>query len=138
MTRQEMFDRAVTGILKQGRFSADSHGSCYYRFDPEAPPPELSQYDPSINYAAAPVRCAVGHLIPDDEYDIRMEGKLAWSTQIAEAIGGPADDGDLNFLCALQAIHDNCARDDKTMDDFKVGAREFALEHNLSIEVLDQ
>jgi hypothetical protein len=133
--RQDAFDRAVTGIIKQGRFAVRD-GSCCYRFDPDAKAARpLADYPPEVCYATAPCRCAVGQLIPDDKYDITMEGKLAYAASIVDALGNP-DEEDLRFLQALQEIHDACARDDESLDAFISDARVFARQYGLNTAVL--
>ena len=85
MILQEMFDKAVTGIKKQGRLSQGPKnpfdgkpGNCYYRH-PDNPA----------------VRCAVGHLIPDELYDRQaMEGRsvncdAVLGTSMRAALGIP-------------------------------------------------
>jgi len=98
---QSLFDRAVTGVKQQGRLSF--HGAtCCYRHPA----------DPAV-------RCAVGHLIPDDVYSPTMEGKIAsqliHSMGFGEQIIGPAftqlDEEQRaqvsRMLAHLQDAHDN-------------------------------
>jgi hypothetical protein len=132
--RQDAFDRAVTGIIKQGRFAVRD-GSCCYRFDPTAIASPRSSYPPQVHYATAPCRCAVGHLIPDDKYSIRMEGKLPYAESIRSAVGNPIG-SDVAFLEALQWVHDKCARNGDTMDTFIANARAFAESYGLNTNVL--
>lgn len=56
-TLQEVFDFVVTKLMEQGVQSIDGT-SCKYRKD---------------GTASCPIRCAVGHLIPDEKYDISIE-----------------------------------------------------------------
>ena len=61
MTPQEVFDTVVAALVKQGRKSLAENGDpsiskdCRYRGDDG-------------------LKCAIGHLIPDDEYAEWMEG----------------------------------------------------------------
>jgi len=54
MTPQEIFDKAVDGMLKQGVQSMNECGSCVYR-------------------SSDGLKCAVGHVIPDELYDPGMD-----------------------------------------------------------------
>lgn len=123
MTLQEMFDKAVTGIKKQGRLSQGpmnpligKPGSCYYRH------PD----DPAV-------RCAVGHLIPDELYDRRaMEGRSVNSDAVLgpsmrAALGiSPREDlynvPAVSMLAQLQTTHDNAL----TVEEFLTGTAEVA------------
>lgn len=54
MTNQELFDKVVRAIVKQGRGSINSEGLCVYR-GPDG------------------LKCAVGHIIPDELYSPLIE-----------------------------------------------------------------
>jgi len=56
MTRQEMLDIAVAGVIGQGWLSMDTNGFCAYRGDDGR-------------------RCAIGWLIPDQVYRPGLEGE---------------------------------------------------------------
>lgn len=57
LTKQQIYDKALFGIRKQGKPSVDDLGNCKYRAlpDPQSPGPMLA--------------CAAGQLIPDNVYD---------------------------------------------------------------------
>ncbi len=83
MNRQEAFNKVYLG-LKGQNFKRSHDGSyCKYR-GPHG------------------LKCAVGHLIPDDKYSEHMES--ASMGFILEAIGIPADD--YTFYDSLQSCHD--------------------------------
>lgn len=123
MTLQEMFDKAVTGIKKQGRLSQGpmnplngKPGHCYYRH-PDNPA----------------VRCAVGHLIPDELYDGReMEGRIVTCDAVLgtsmRAVLGILPHEDLysvpavSMLARLQTAHDEA----HTVEEFLTRAVEVA------------
>lgn len=101
MSMQDLFDRAITGVKQQGCLSlcpdngggADTDG-CYYRY-PDNPN----------------VRCAVGHLIPDNLYRPDMEGVgvgalLEENPHIAAAIGVTFPSDSVDLLADLQCAHD--------------------------------
>lgn len=122
--RQKLFDTAVRGIVAQGG-PALNVNYCVYRA-------------PNGN------KCAIGHSIPDADYVRLMEyntpnlnGDLG-AKLIAKAIGCENDD-DARFARELQRkTHDNAAHmDGDFMPIFLRLAREFAVVHNLSTEVLD-
>ena len=129
MTLQEMFDKAVTGIKKQGRLSQGPKnpingkpGHCYYRH------PE----DPAV-------RCAVGHLIPDELYDSQeMEGRSVNSdnvlgTSMRALLGIPPREDLYNvpavsMLEKLQTAHDNALTVEEFLTDAAEVARQFMLD----------
>lgn len=93
-TAQELFDRAVNGVMAQGRRSTDN-GLCRYRGNDGA-------------------RCAVGHVVDDDEIATRME-RCSLSGLVSRHKGRELDfelPPDLieheDLLCDLQVAHDRC------------------------------
>jgi hypothetical protein len=92
--RQEAFNKALFGVRAQGGPSmreqpGDGYPQCAYR-GPDG------------------CKCGVGHLIPDEKYEDRFEGKPAWEGAIMEAVGLHSTD-DPAFLQALQKAHDEAA-----------------------------
>lgn len=88
MTNQEVFDKVVTGVLKQGRKSVHSPGgTCKYRGTDGA-------------------KCAAGFLIKDECYIAPMENNLAVVLQERwpEAVEYTAEQA--NLVRALQVAHD--------------------------------
>ena len=82
MTVQAVFDRAVAGLAAQ-KFQPSVNGSgCSYRGEGGR-------------------KCAVGHLIDDDEYLPSMEGKSAM-----DLLGGPSSNPVHSFVAQLQRAHD--------------------------------
>lgn len=65
---QDVFDFIVFKLVQQGR-RADNRGQCQYRA------PLNDEQLNTLPYSAYPLRCAVGHLIPDPEYNSAMEGR---------------------------------------------------------------
>ena len=128
MTLQEMFDKSVTGIKTQGRLSQGpvnpgngKPGACYYRH------PD----DPTV-------RCAVGHLIPDELYDRKMEGRNVSSgavlgTAMRERLGIPRSHAGhpspaVSMLSQLQTAHD----DSHTVEEFLTRATDVARAYRLN------
>lgn len=119
MTKQEMFDKVYIGLLNQ-KFerSMKNDGkmsSCAYRGD-------------------GGMKCAAGHLIPDEEYksdmdyfsstimQLRSEGLLPRCFQ-------SLSEDDLLFVQELQIAHDSSY----TPSAMKYAIEEVAAKHNLTI-----
>ena len=93
LTKQDIFNTAANGMLKQGKKSEDSEGSseCLYR-GPNG------------------LKCAVGMLIPDDLYKARFEGQKVSDPSLIKAlvkIGLPNTVVFADFLDHLQGVHDD-------------------------------
>lgn len=124
MNLQQMFDKAVGGIKAQGCLSKITTGTsgvpaCYYRY-PGNPA----------------VRCAVGHLIPDEVYDPSMEGDGSWSVlanpEVDEALALPEDHDEVGHLLAsLQEAHDACP----DVEHFLVRAAQIGRTKGLDVSV---
>ena len=102
LTNKQVLDKAVSGVMKQGRLSSHS-GSCYYRH-------------PDV-YG---VKCGIGHLIEDRFYDINMECQSVGSAYsknpeseellLTAGLAGSgidlARDGMRQMLNDIQEVHD--------------------------------
>lgn len=127
MNKQEMFTKAWLGLQKQNweksQFNALS--ACQYR-GPNG------------------MKCAAGHLIPDEMYDEGMEGKrihavLGWYPNL---FGEPLNQSDIDFLEALQAVHDSfivptSPEDSMTMKTMRSALVQFAKYFNLVVPEKD-
>lgn len=114
-TIQEIFNQVYLGIIKQGKPSVDKDGYCVYRGEDNC-------------------KCAVGFLIPDDEYDPEME-TFSFSSFLKF-------DGDQTYkmVRALQIFHDigeELVRANvdhiKWIEHFKASAKEYAQKNNLEV-----
>lgn len=93
-TRQELFDKAVGGMIEQGSYSVDSRGQCLYRLPTES----------------GMKKCIFGQIISDE-----MAEELSYNPSVSaiklEAlvkIFGPYyDQSEVNFWDAMQNIHDS-------------------------------
>ena len=87
MTNQEILDKVANHLLTQNEkaYNEDEH-SCAY-LDPEGR------------------KCAVGCLIPDDQYSRKLEGAVITSNPKLKALAC-MQGLDIDFLRALQMIHD--------------------------------
>lgn len=110
MTNQETFDIVARALIKQGRPAFDNlrtGGACRYRFALE---------DGTI------LKCAAGHLIPDEKYDPRMEGVGVYLEEDYECCDEEGkskvrllnkiigEEGhDLSLVRELQTAHDDAA-----------------------------
>lgn len=96
-TAQQLFDKAVGALLAQGKKSKEEWGvSCLYHGPDGA-------------------KCAVGHLIPDELFEVEFERTaisviLSDRPRLKQAIL-PCDMGtfdDEDFLSEMQSVHDAC------------------------------
>lgn len=85
MSTQEIFDKVVTHLRKQGGKARDYEGVCMYR-------------------TKTGLKCAAGCLIPDEEYDPRMEGKTSNRVQFFQNTFNYEERG---LIERLQNIHDS-------------------------------
>lgn len=84
---QEIFNTVANHLIKQGHQASDDEACLYL--------------DPETNF-----RCAVGCLIPPEDYKPEMEGKLPIS--LRSRSGTPLfSDSTLPLLNMLQKVHDN-------------------------------
>lgn len=113
---QEIFDTACAALIKQGRLSVSETGVCQYR---------------GLDGA----KCAVGHLIPDEEYNSMMDapGGNCWTRRQVALKLDVHDD----FLFDLQRCHDQARDPDNFVGHFKSNARRLAKNYNLNPEILN-
>lgn len=105
MTKQDTYDIVVAHLRQQGRKSEISHGKCKYR-GPNG------------------TKCAAGCLIPDDKYQLRMEGQTVWSGELEplmEELGH-----DIGLVSKLQGIHDY-----NKVEEWEREFLQLAIEHEL-------
>lgn len=110
-TPQEAFDKVCAHIKAQGHKSYDSdRNQCLYRNGPD--------------------KCAIGALIPDEEYQPEFDGR-ANSCVVAVAPKVPALQGlSGSFLLKLQEAHDHANEDNfvpSALGLLRVAAREYDL-----------
>lgn len=115
MNNQEAFDKAVSGVIKQGSKSFTSKG-CKYR-GPNG------------------LKCAVGHLIPDYMYEKGMEMGIRYLYRDYPIIQRLFEDVNINMLIRLQIAHDN-ADEFNFVEEFKQKVLVFAEDYNLNTDVL--
>lgn len=128
---QELFDRAVQGILTQGcpSFLVEKSygipsGGCAYR---------------GVNGS----KCAIGHLLTDEqikEYNIK-EGSSPEefpSKLISEFIPDMSCCAVLEFMMDLQNMHDKSTSSNDFLKEFRIQADDFAEKWNLNKNVLGQ
>lgn len=98
MTKQEVFDKAVGGLLTQGcqSLKGGNKNECMYRGDNGT-------------------KCAVGHLIDDDNYRPNVEGHNIYAKEVQVALLASrvdiTDDEIFELLQSLQRIHDESSLD---------------------------
>lgn len=116
LSKQEVFDTVLNGIRGQGGFARED-GECLYR-------------------APHGCKCAAGWLIPDEKYDLMMEGYLItgipkYATRdepVASMLG--IDPHDIDFLEELQDCHDHA----ETMMRWENRMHGIAIEHDLKYQ----
>jgi hypothetical protein len=86
-TKLELIRTAKAGLLAQGAHSLRALAVCAYRGDGGR-------------------KCGVGFLIPDERYSPRLEGVLADSYVIAQAVGVEPNSDEHRLLKLIQNIHD--------------------------------
>jgi len=93
VTTQEAYERMRVFFSRpNARIALTEGGTCVYR----------GEDDP-----ASPLRCAVGCLIPDDQYHYSFEGEAIYDEIVAKV---PAiQDVDIDFLLQAQESHDASA-----------------------------
>jgi hypothetical protein len=92
ISQQEALNRMVRGLRDQGWQQAIRGG----------------HWTGTCQYRAGRLKCAVGHLIPDDKYVVEMEGCPPYEA-LEEGAGIVVEDGVLNgkdFLVIAQSTHD--------------------------------
>lgn len=102
---QEIYDKVLNHLVKQGKKSIDSY--CKYRG-----PDNTS--------------CAVGCLIPDDEYTPELEGSGGIKS-IACSIKLNIESNKLDLLQELQILHDVCMSTTSFMKTSNYIAQQFSL-----------
>jgi hypothetical protein len=108
LTRQEIFDKAVGGVIAQGALAMDGTACCYRTDDGK--------------------KCAIGQLIDDEFYHRSLEGYGAGSSTVMKALLRSGVDALDAMISYLQDAHDN-SRD---IADFKRRARKIAANYGLS------
>ena len=88
LTKQDIFNTAANGLLKQGKKSMD-RSSCMYR-------------------GQNGLKCAIGMLMPDNLYDSIMEGQSANESDVMKTLNVPYTAEYADFLNHLQGVHDEC------------------------------
>ena len=106
MTMQEIFDKVVPATLEQGEKSINAYGSCRYRGENS-------------------LKCTIGHVIPDELYNLEMEFMTA--QEVLKELG--IIENETGFIVCLQAVHDqkNPKNWRKTFEDI---ANHFGLKWN--------
>lgn len=95
LTIQSAFDKAVTHLRKQGRPAVSEEGTCLYR---------SAMADENGNYA----RCAIGCLIPDEEYKPEFEDVLVGALPAIAALQTIFEEPfGFSFMRDLQNAHDH-------------------------------
>ena len=121
--KQKIFDDVAIGLLKQMKRSFIRAGGV--------------REEPICRYRYGELKCAVGHLIPDDKYSPTMEGHAVWFPEVRERLPDriqaaiSLDRDVLSLLTDLQGLHDN-----KSPTVWEDGFETIATKFHLSPNVL--
>ena len=124
MNRQQAFDIAAKHLLAQGKKSY---------LDPVTP----FGYPPCAYRGEGGLKCAIGALIPDDQYSYKMEN-MSVSILLQQDYYPPIlKSGDLtkDFLQGLQGVHDD-AHGDGDVEEFRRNLLSFAEQWDLKTDVV--
>lgn len=132
MTRQEMFNKAYLGVIKQGDPAVQSH--------PNTDGLMCSYLAPDGR------KCAVGHLMTEEE--LKVMGAFKGGVQDladdwADCLPRPEwlmGDKNLDFLSHLQDTHDNLMGYDgaEFVENYKYDMAKFASFYDLTVPELEQ
>ncbi len=125
ITLQEMFDRAVLGVVTQGKPSVTAVAAvdrilCMYRGE-------------------AGTKCAVGHLINDAVYTPELENKGCRSKIVQAALEqsiGELPENSTGLLVNLQRAHDGASEFSDFLPEFTALARLIATDFHLTFPEL--
>jgi hypothetical protein len=123
---QEIFSHVYAALLKQGVASYGEMTNC------------MTTSEMCLYRGPNGTKCALGHLIPDEEYRLSMEGQSISDLDFGEDPYFNMNDDRLGFLASLQGVHDrymprkDAPDADRSIDKWKreMGnlARDFKLE----------
>jgi len=113
-SKQDIFDFVSRKIIEQGGPCVDEYASCYYRHDGR--------------------KCAMGWLIPDNEYIPDMEQNNI--DDILKIFYPNVEVPNIKFISELQAVHDRCAVYDFSKT-WPFSMKVVAINHGLNYDVLD-
>lgn len=120
MDTQQIFDKAVNGVIKQGGPSLDKNGYCSYRGKDNK-------------------CCAAGHIIDDKYYKKDIEGRSSHNDDVVHAIersiGRPLASREFTMIGQLQCAHDDMKRG-SSLACFRSDALQIAEDFKLSTKTL--
>lgn len=133
LTLQQIFDKAVGGVIRQGRLARE--GACSYRLGdvPDGPACGVGQLIPNEHYTARMEGCEIRLVLDEDESTVADERPLFYKAFDAAGVNYRAAQV-RNLLIALQAAHDSS--DD--VPDFRFRARQLARERGLDLTVFGE
>jgi len=101
MTNQEIFDKVLHAIRQQGRAAVDNYTSG------NGSPITICRYRKIDKETGAVLKCAAGHLIPDDRYSESFEGLPAGAVWELGAFPDITEKQAGFLLSDLQNAHDH-------------------------------
>src|SRR6185369_17355290 len=112
MTNQEMFDKMCQGLRAQGwQQSRNDFAKCSYR-------------------GKDGLKCAAGHLMPDDVYQTAFDLGNATVSMLPERVRTAmgVDSGNLLFVSSAQSAHDGGYLPEEMVQRFKILAKQYSLD----------
>lgn len=94
--------KAYEAVIAQGEPSIDATGACVYR-------------------GPGGLKCAVGHVIPDEVYDPKMEGLHIYQIVSGYSLGVSVEEQ--RELYSLQEAHDFAAHESDFLRAFELGVK---------------
>ena len=116
MNNQEAFNKAVIGVVAQGGPSMKSR--------------HLGVSSQCVYHAKDGRKCAVGHLIEDEDYDHVIENKTVTHLHVMGYIQ-KLSNVSVELLVKLQDAHDSMLADEN-LDEFIADAKNIASRYNLT------
>lgn len=117
-TEQGVFDQVAKHLLTQNAKALAWSGGCQYR---------LELNDGTI------LKCAVGCLIADNEYESKIEDSIYGSYPFREFFGFKNEAPHVELLRRLQNLHDK-----HPVKYWKEGLEQIALDFNLNTDILKE
>lgn len=124
MDRQKAFEKVWNALQTQGKQSygsLDGLGQCMFRADDRDAEGRVVRV----------LKCAIGHLIPDDKYTRELEELSISELIVAEVIEGDPTQDDAAFLQSLQQSHDGADDESAFWHDCATDLLDVAQQYNL-------
>lgn len=146
LTRQQIFDKSIGGIIAQGGAAVYydgsddryAHGESKYNYGPMG---IIATCCYRTGLTSSERACGIGQLIADENYKRSIERKPVSAIPDVHLVLPDIDiSTNMPFLVDIQSCHDEATEaannDEEFFVAFLTGARELAATYNLSAEIL--